>query len=73
MARRTGCDECAVQTEAVLRALIRTLVARGLISPSDVRALLYEAVKGMDIVVEANTGRRYEGRCEAANEVVIED
>lgn len=34
----------------ILRALVRTLVAKGLLSKDDVRALLFEAARGLNIV-----------------------
>lgn len=34
----------------ILRALVRTLVRKGLLSGEDVRALLFEAARGLEIV-----------------------
>ena len=34
----------------ILRALVRKLVAKGALSPDDVRALLLDAAKGLDLV-----------------------
>jgi len=34
----------------VLRALVRKLVVKGVLSPEDVRALLFDAAKGLDLV-----------------------
>jgi len=35
----------------ILRSLVKKLVEKGLLSKADVRALLLDAVKGLDIVV----------------------
>jgi hypothetical protein len=32
------------------RALVRKLIGKGVLSPDDVRALLFDAVKGLDLV-----------------------
>jgi len=34
----------------ILRALVRKLVAKGVLSPDDVQSLLFEAAKGLDLV-----------------------
>ena len=34
----------------ILRALVRKLVEKGLLSPDDVRALLFNAARGLDLV-----------------------
>jgi hypothetical protein len=34
----------------ILQALVRKLVAKGVLTPDDVRALLFEAAKGLDLV-----------------------
>jgi phage tail tape-measure protein len=67
VSREHGCDIESL----ILRALVKKLVARGVLSPEDVRALLYDAVKGMDIVIQANMARTYQNQ-EAANEIVVE-
>lgn len=43
----------------ILRALVGRLVANGTLTPADVRALLLDAVKGLDIEVCAGTPRAY--------------
>ncbi|HWZ37072.1 MAG TPA: hypothetical protein VNY08_02070 [Bradyrhizobium sp.] len=50
----------------VLRALVRKLVAKGVLSPDDVRALLFDAAKGLDLVGSELTS-------EAAHIIVEED
>ena len=50
----------------VLRALMRKLVASGVLSPDDVRALLLDAAKGIDLVGSELTA-------EAASIIVEED
>jgi hypothetical protein len=55
----------------ILRALVKKLVTKGVLSAEDVRSLLYDAVKGMDIVIQANMARTYQNQ-EAANEIVVE-
>lgn len=50
----------------VLRALVRKLMAKGLLSSDDVRALLLDAAKGLD-------GDGGELTPEAAQEIVDED
>jgi hypothetical protein len=34
----------------ILRALVRKLVAKGLLSPDDVRAMLFDAARDLDLV-----------------------
>ena len=34
----------------ILQALVRKLVAKGVLSPDDVQSLLFEAAKGLDLV-----------------------
>jgi hypothetical protein len=50
----------------ILRALVRKLVARGVLSEDDVRALLLDAAKGIDLVGSELT-------TEAARIIVEED
>jgi len=50
----------------ILRALVRKLIEKGLLSQDDVRALLLEAVEGLDIVGGNLTPR-------AAGDIVNED
>jgi hypothetical protein len=50
----------------VLQALVRKLVAKGVLSPDDVRALLFDAAKGLDLVGSELTS-------EAAHIIVEED
>jgi hypothetical protein len=50
----------------ILRALVRKLIAKGVLSPDDVRALLFEAATHLDLVGGDLTA-------EAARTVVEED
>lgn len=50
----------------ILRALVRTLCAKGILSGEDVRALLLEAAEGLDIEGGAITRQ-------AASDIVSED
>jgi hypothetical protein len=50
----------------ILRALVRKLVAKGALSPDDVRAMLFDAAKDLDLVGSELTP-------EAARIVVEED
>jgi len=50
----------------ILRALVRKLVAKGVLSPDDVQSLLFEAAKGLDLVGSELTA-------EAARIIVQED
>lgn len=50
----------------ILQALVRKLVAKGVLTPDDVRALLFEAAKGLDLVGSELT-------TEAAQIIVQED
>ena len=50
----------------ILRALVRKLVAKGTLSPDDVRAMLFDAAKDLDLVGSELTP-------EAARIVVEED
>jgi hypothetical protein len=50
----------------ILRALVRKLVAKGVLSPEDVRAMLFDAAKDLDLVGSELTP-------EAARIVVEED
>jgi hypothetical protein len=50
----------------VLRALVRKLVVKGLLSPDDVRALLLDAAEGLDLAGSNLTP-------EAARSIVEED
>jgi hypothetical protein len=50
----------------ILQALVRKLVAKGMLSPDDVRALLLDAAKGLDLVGGEQTP-------EAARIIVEED
>jgi len=50
----------------VLQALVRKLVAKGVLTPDDVRSLLFEAAKGLDLVGSELTS-------EAAQIIVQED
>jgi hypothetical protein len=50
----------------VLRALVRKLVAKGVLSPDDVRALLFDAARGLDTLGGELTP-------EAADSIVEED
>ena len=50
----------------ILQALVRKLVAKGVLSPDDVQSLLFEAAKGLDLVGSELTA-------EAARIVVKED
>lgn len=63
-------DRCEVEA-LILRELVKTLVAKGVLSPEDVRSLLYDAVKGLDIVIRAGAAWPRPTR-EAANEIIIE-
>jgi hypothetical protein len=59
-------EDCRETESLILRALVRKLVAKGVLSPEDVRSLLYDAVQGLDIVVTADSTRK------AANEIIVE-
>jgi hypothetical protein len=50
----------------VLQALVRRLVAKGVLTPDDVRAMLFEAAKNLDLVGSELTS-------EAAQIIVQED
>jgi hypothetical protein len=50
----------------ILQALVRKLVAKGVLSPDDVRALLFDAAKDLDLVGSELTS-------EAARIIVEED
>jgi hypothetical protein len=50
----------------ILQALVRKLVAKGLLTPDDVRSMLFEAAKGLDPVGGVLTS-------EAAQIIVQED
>jgi hypothetical protein len=50
----------------ILQALVRKLVAKGVLSPDDVRSLLLDAAKGLDLVGSELTA-------EAAHIIVQED
>ena len=50
----------------ILQALVRKLVVKGVLSPDDVRALLFDAAKGLDLVGSELTS-------EAAHIIVEED
>jgi hypothetical protein len=50
----------------ILQALVRKLVAKGVLSPDDVQSLLFEAAKGLDLVGSELTA-------EAARIIVQED
>ncbi|MBR0693949.1 hypothetical protein [Bradyrhizobium lablabi] len=50
----------------ILRALVRKLVAKGVLTPDDVRALLFDAARGLDLVGSELTP-------EAAQIIVQED
>ena len=50
----------------ILRALVRKLIAKGVLSPDDVRALLFEAATRLDVVGSDLTAQ-------AARTVVEED
>jgi hypothetical protein len=50
----------------ILQALVRKLVVRGVLSPGDVRALLLDAAKGLDLVGSELTSK-------AAHIIVEED
>lgn len=39
----------------IMQALVRKLVAKGILSPEDVRALLFEAATNLDLVGSAQT------------------
>jgi hypothetical protein len=63
-------DRCEVES-LILRALVKKLVAKGVLTPEDVRSLLHEAVKGLDIVIQASVVQPRPVR-EAANEIIVE-
>lgn len=71
MASTTSRDDGCELQSLILRALVKKLVAKGMLSPDDVRSLLYEAVQGQDIVIRPNVARTYQAQ-DAANEVVID-
>lgn len=50
----------------ILQALVRKLVAKGVLTPDDVRSMLFEAAKNLDLVGSELT-------TEAANIIVQED
>ena len=50
----------------ILQALVRKLIAKGVLTPDDVRAMLFEAAKNLDLVGSELT-------TEAANIIVQED
>ena len=50
----------------ILQALVRKLVAKGVLSPDDVQSLLFEAAKGLELVGSELTA-------EAARIIVQED
>lgn len=57
-------DFCEMQS-LILRALMRKLVAKNVLSSEDTQDLLFDAVKGLDIVVQ---GKVVPG---AANEILM--
>ena len=50
----------------ILQALVRKLIAKGVLTPDDVRSMLFEAAKNLDLVGSELT-------TEAANIIVQED
>lgn len=58
-------DPCEVEA-MILRSLVRMLMEKGLLSEDDVRKLLLNAVKGLNIVVPDMTG------AEAANDIIVD-
>ncbi|QPF86149.1 hypothetical protein IC762_07575 [Bradyrhizobium genosp. L] len=50
----------------ILQALVRKLVAKGVLTPDDVRSMLFEAAKNLDLVGSELTAQ-------AANIIVQED
>jgi hypothetical protein len=58
-------DQCEAEA-LILRSLMRKLVEKGLLSEEDVRALLMNAMKGLNIVVPSSMGTT------AANDIIIE-
>ena len=52
--------------DLILQALVRKLIAKGVLTPDDVRAMLFEAAKNLDLVGSELT-------TEAANIIVQED
>ena len=57
--------DCCEMQALILRALVRKLVAKDVLSSEDVQALLSDAVKGLDIVVHGKVVP------DAANEIII--
>ncbi|MFZ0870639.1 MAG: hypothetical protein WAM90_07925 [Rhodanobacter sp.] len=58
-------DQCEAEA-LILQSLVRKLVEKGLLSEDDVRALLLNAMKGLNIVVPSPMGPK------AANDIIIE-
>ena len=58
-------DPCEVEA-MILRSLVRMLLEKGLLSEEDVRTLLQNAVKGLNIVVPNTAGTK------AANDIIVD-
>jgi len=58
-------DPCEVEA-MILRSLVRMLMEKGVLSKEDVRALLLNAVQGLNIVTPNTVGTR------AANDIIVE-
>lgn len=58
-------DACEVEA-MILRSLVRMLMEKGVLSREDVRALLLNAVQGLNVVTPHTVGTR------AANDVIVD-